>query len=212
MTLYAMQYFMGRTITYTPASAKAVLGALEKPMSQEWEARNISGLFNRQLKCVMNTLLHSLTRRVFEDLEKELKVRSTTTIWGTSFCTVCLLCFYMEEVQIATNGFVMHKRHHDPDGDPPSPEDAIEICQKLDDGPYTYLSELFHGIFKSRKRFIANRRDNNIFNPIRDSSNMNINENVDQQTLDLADEVRQIIKEFSRSLSDYENTDLTDNF
>jgi hypothetical protein len=200
MTLYAMQYFMGRTITYTPASANTVLRALKTPMSRAWDVRNISAPLNRQLKCVMNTLLQELTRKVFEDLEKELKTQKSMTVWGTTFCTVCLLCFYMEEVQIATNGFVMHKRQHDPDGDPPSPEEAIEICRKLDDGPYTYLLELFHGTFKSRRKPMTHRIYQ-IFNPIRDGTNMDIGENVDRQTLDLADEVRQVIKECSESLS-----------
>jgi hypothetical protein len=209
MTLCAMQYFMGRTITYTPASAKAVLRALKTPMSRAWDARNISSPLNRQLKCVMNTLLYELTRRVFEDLEKELKTKNMTTVWGTTFCTVCLLCFYMEEVQIATNGFIMHKRQHDPDGDPPSPEKAIEICRKLDDGPYTYLIELFHGTFKSQKKPMSYRAYQ-IFNPIRDGADMDIDENVDRQTLDLADEVRQVIKECSESLSGSENTNSTD--
>ena len=196
MMLYAMHYFMGRTITYTPTSATDVLQALKKPMARTWEAKTISLPLNRQLKCVMNTLLQGLTRKIFEDLEKELKTRNTM-VWATCFCTVCILCFCIEEVQIQTNGFVMHKRQHDPDGSPPS-EEAIMICRKLDDLPYTHMVELFHGVFKTRKWPVVHRRDH-IFNPIRDGADVDLANGVDQETVDLAEEVRQIIKDCSES-------------
>jgi len=203
MMLYAMHYFMGTRITYTPTSATDVLQALKKPMARTWEAKTISGPLNRQLKCVMNTLLHGLTRKVFEDLEKELRTRSTT-VWATCFCTICILCFCIEEVQIQTNGFVMHKRQHDPDGSPPS-EEAIVICRKLDDLPYAYMIELFHGVFKSRKWPMAYRQ-NHIFNPIRDGLDMDPAKGVDQETVDLAEEVTQIIKDCSEDLKVKSNT------
>jgi hypothetical protein len=208
MMLYAMHYFMGTRVTYTPTSATDVLQALKKPMARIYEAKTISGPLNRQLKCVMNTLLHGLTRKVFEDLEKELRTRSTS-VWATCFCTICILCFCIEEVQIQTNGFVMHKRQHDPDGSPPS-EEVIVICRKLDDLPYVYMTELFHGVFKSRKWPIAHRRDR-FFNPIRDGADIDLAEGVHQETVDLAEEVTQIIKDCSESRRQVNDTYTTDN-
>jgi hypothetical protein len=193
--LHAMHYFMGRSLIYTAASADVVLQELRRPTARIWDS-NISWLLNRQLKSAMITLLRGVTREILEDLEKELRTRSKA-VWATCFCTVCILIFCMEEVQIATDGFVMHKRLYNPDGNNPSPEDAIEICRKLDELPYAYLIELFHGVYKTRKLPMRHRGDH-IYNPIRDGAEVDREEGVDQEAVDLANEARLIIKDYGK--------------
>jgi hypothetical protein len=191
--LHAMHYFMGRSIIYTPASAVTVLQGLRRPTARAWDSSSISGILNRQLKSAMITLLQGVTREILEDLEKELRTRSKA-VWATCFCTVCIIIFCMEEVQIATDGFVMHKNLHGPGGNAPSPEEAIEICRKLDDLPYYYLIELFHGVYKTRKLPMSHRSEH-IYNPIRDGAKVDRDDRVDQEAVHLANEVRQIIKD-----------------
>jgi hypothetical protein len=191
--LHNVYYFMGRSITFTDRSAEQVASSLRKPVLRPYERYLISRLLNRQVKSAMHSLQRDLTREVLEELEKDLKKRSKA-VWATCFCVISILCICMEDVQVAINGFLLHKRVNRPEIKPTSAEECIEICRKLDDLPFDHLVRLFHGIYKTQKTPSA-RRNDHIYNPIRDGPEIDCSEGLDQGSADLVNEIRRIIND-----------------
>jgi hypothetical protein len=196
---------MGRTITFTSASARQMSSRLRNPVSRPYDSRLISRLLNRQIKSAMHTLLREVTSEVLEELEMDLKTRSKAS-WATSFCAISILCTCIEELQIAMNGFVMHMKLHGAEEDIPSVKDSVEVCQKLDDKPFIRLIELFHLVYQTRKLPSANK---NVCNPLRDEHEIHGREGLDQESADLANASRQIIFDPSKHLLASLNIKLT---
>jgi hypothetical protein len=100
MKLYVMHYFMGRLITIADGSGEEAFHSLQMPMKLLYDLSSTSQLLNRQLKHTMFVLLKETTRRVLENLEKELRSR-TRASWAPCFCVILILCICAEELQVA---------------------------------------------------------------------------------------------------------------
>lgn len=185
-----MHYFMVTNITYTSSCAERLPQFLRAPSLRVWETSYISGVLNTQLKSTMSTLIQESTREVLEKLEKELKGKGKN-VWADCFSTICILCFCAEEVQIATQGLIMHNIVNGYGGSTSSDE-GVETCRSLDIYPFTHLMELFHGVYHSRKQPIP-YRPGHVFNPLRDGVEAYNNNYFDQSSVDLVNGVRLLI-------------------
>lgn len=183
MLLLPINYFMGRKLQYE--SSDYVIEAMRSPITGIWDASRVSQLLNRQLKAAMNKLLRKLTRDVLEKLQKDLSHKSKSN-WASSFCTSIILCFCMEEAQIASNGFIVHQRNDDSMDATLSSTEVIEACKHLDDSPFRHLVELFHGVHK--------------YNPFRDNPEGNIRHGLDSNSRRLVHEIRGIFSDFGSEL------------
>lgn len=199
MVLYTLHYVMGRNITYSPRSGEKVIQHLRKPTSRAYESNLISRLLSRQIKSAMHSLLREVTRDLLEDMEKDLRTRSRTT-WAPCFCVISILCMCIEEVQIATNGFTLHTQVHGPHTNHPSSEATIEICRRLDDLPFVHLMELFHGIYKTQRPLTVHRNEH-VYNPIRDGPEAYGLDDAGQNSIDLVNDIRKIIKKHGKCSS-----------
>ena len=193
MTVYAMHYFMGRTITYSDDSSTNVSRNLKRPSLSLWNSNLISHLLNRQVKFAMHKLRVETTEEIFDELEKRLKTRDKA-FWATGFSVIIILCICMEEAQVAVNGLAMHKRTHQPK-EAPSSEEIVDIYRKLDDYPFRHLTELFHAIFKTQKDPSPTWNDN-VYNPIRDGFQADSNGSLRQDAEQLVKEVRRITRDY----------------
>jgi len=186
---------MATSITYTSSCAERLIQFLRAPSLRVWETSYISGVLNKQLKSAMSTIIQDSTREVLEKLEKELKRRGKK-VWADCFCTICILFLCAEEVQIATQGFIMHNIANGYGGSTSSDE-GVETCKNLDIHPFTHLMELFHGVYHSRKQPIRHR-PSHVFNPLRDGVEAYNNNDFDQSSVDLVNGVRLLIFQHCR--------------
>jgi hypothetical protein len=166
-----------------------------RPNSGSWETAHISATLNQQIKSAMNKLFVELTEDVFQGLDKELRKRDPAS-WATCFSTVCVLLYCVELTQTAAHGFVMHKQMHQPVDNPPSINDGLEVCRRLEFKPVTHLTEYFHGVYYSRKSLEA-KGAGRVCNPIRDQVG---DSGLDKDSLALAIEVRKILNKNSMCL------------
>jgi hypothetical protein len=191
MKLYAMHYFMGRLITITNGSGEEAFNGLQIPMKLLYDLSSTSQLLNRQLKHTMLVLLQETTRQVLESLEKELRSR-TKVSWAPCFCVILILCICAEELQVAVDGFTVHKILSKDRMNRISREDGVEISRRLDDLLYRDCANLFHGIHRSRRPKTGQRYEHS-FNPIRDGVHVNEEEGLTQAMHDLVEEIREIL-------------------
>lgn len=191
--LYNVHYFMGRTVKFTDKTADKVASTLRQPIPRRYENSLISKLLNRQIKSAMHCLLRDLTREVLEELEKDLKTRSKA-VWATSFCVISIICICIEDVQVAINGLIMDMKVNSSESHIPSSKECIETCRKLDDIPFEHAVRLFHGIYKTQKAPSTYRNDH-IYNPIRDGARIDFKEDLDQESADLVNDVRKILRD-----------------
>jgi hypothetical protein len=201
MMLHAIHYFMGMTITLTDYSVEEVASHLNIETSRTGTSRTISKLLNRQVKSAMHGLLREMTDEVLHDLEKELLTKGRKA-WATYFCVVSVLCMCIEEIQKATDGFVMHKYVNKMPADDADSQTCIDdsqtcidACRQLDEFPFKYVTELFHGVFKTRKAATADH----VYNPIRDGPEINGRYRFDQNSQALIYEMQQILVDYSES-------------
>jgi hypothetical protein len=187
-----MHYFMTTSIIYTSSCAERLPRCLRAPNFRNWGTSHISGILNKQIKSTMSTLLHESTRELLEKLEKALKEKSRKA-WADCFSTICILFLCAEEVQIATQGFIMHNIVND-SGGPTSSNDGVETCRSLDDYPFTHLMELFHGVYHSRKKPNPSR-PGHVFNPLRDGVETYSSDGLDQSSVDLINGVRLLVSQ-----------------
>src|SRR6266567_483604 len=135
------------------------------------------------------------TSNLLEDLQREL-YRKSKSAWATTFCVLLILCICIEEVQTAMEGLVLHSRAN-PGSVKPDGEEAILVCQRLDDLPFAHMCQLFHMVFKSHKisDTSASRRkkksDTAGFNPLRgEMVERNESEGFGEEAVELVREIR----------------------
>jgi hypothetical protein len=189
--LNAIYYFMGTTLTITNVSKEYVTERLQKPNMRSYDSNLISRLLNRQIKSAMHAFRRELMREVLEELERELKTKSKAA-WAICFSVASVLCICVEEAQTAMDAFTMHTRVHGAERESPSSEATIETCRKLDDLLFSYLLDLFHGIYKTHQ-ISKTQNSSRIYNPIRDWPDKDIQKSLDRDSAHLVIEIRQII-------------------
>lgn len=150
--LHAIQYFMGRLITFTEESAKTVYPIVEyygAPRAEYLSSR----LLNRQIKFAMHTLHRETTKKVLEELERLMRTRKKDG-WGPSFCAILLLCFCIESLQTAAETYVICDLSRcGRVGIMPecSLRQSFVACQTLDEYPFQRTTKLFHDIFQTHR-------------------------------------------------------------
>lgn len=191
MMLYTMHYFMGRLLTITNGSGREAFDGLRSPPLLDYDFRLTSKLLNRQLKSAMYLLMQETTREVLGGLEKLLK-RRTKASWAPCFCTLLILCICAEELQVAVDGFALHKITRNDKTNFISREDGVETSRKLDDLLYGDCKTLFHGIYKSHKPKQGQRAEQ-LFNPIRDGMKVDGEEGMTPAMNDLVEDIVKVL-------------------
>jgi hypothetical protein len=170
--MHAIHYFMSSLITFTDDSAAEVLQNvehfedLEAPMPTAFLS---SRLLNRQVKYVMNKLHRDLTANVLEGLERSMRSR-TKDSWGTSFCTILILCLCMERLQAAADTLVVCDMQNKGFGSRYRRDQSYEACQHLEEYPFYQCKRLFHEIYKSHREGNGAGREAG-FNPLKAMGN-----------------------------------------
>jgi hypothetical protein len=133
-----------------------------------------------------------MRERVLDRLERELKTR-TKESWAPCFCTILILCICIEELQIAADGFAVHKAIRRSKTNGFSRASAFETSRRLDGLLYSNCKTRFHAIHNSRKSRARRRNEKGGFNPIRDSYDVNEKEGAAQGMHNLVGEIHEIL-------------------
>lgn len=171
--LYAMQFFMTKTIVLLREESQKILQDLPAPMELNIQTPNLR-MINIQIKHVMYTLIRDKYLEVLEELEKDLRPKDLT-LWAPNFCCILILCMCAEMVQItsdyrvvcALDDMLRSNDGLDKNGKQPSRVDSLNICRELDELALASAESNFHMIYKSIKLKEGLRREQG-FNPIRD--------------------------------------------
>jgi uncharacterized protein (UPF0297 family) len=193
MKLHAMHFFMSRIISFTDESARKVVESLRIPMQLPYRRSLSSKLLMHQIKREMHVLQWELTMKVLKGLQKEFKTKSKVS-WATSFCVILILSMCMEAVQIAIDGFIVQKllEENGINTLPTSRDDGFHIGRRLDDMPFEDCREIFHMVYRS-----SNERG---FNPIRDGIDVNKSVGIDEDTVQLVNDIRRIMRDHRKCI------------
>ena len=88
--LYAMQFFMTKTIVLLREVSQEILQHLPAPMELNIQTPNLR-MINIQIKHVMYSLIRRKYLEVLEELEKDLRPKDLT-LWAPNFC--CILMYH----------------------------------------------------------------------------------------------------------------------
>ena len=154
---------MGSLITFSDDSARNIYRQLapEEPQHEYLSSR----LLSRQIKYVMHKLHREITLTVLNDLERSLRSR-TKDSWGTSFCTLLILCLCIEGLQTATDTMVICDMRERGEGSDYCRNQSVTACEELEEYPFGQPVKLFHDIYKSQRE----GKVHNSFNPLRMAS------------------------------------------
>lgn len=173
LKLYAMQFFMTKTIVLLPGESDDILEHLHCPSELNLQRPNMR-MISIQIKHVMYSLIQNTYFEVLEELEENLRPKDFAS-WAPSFCCILILCMCAEMVQITTDYRVvcalddMSKSQdgRDKNGNTTSRDDSFDVCYKLDDLFIASAESSFHVIYKSARLKDSTKREHG-FNPIRD--------------------------------------------
>ncbi|PMD21377.1 hypothetical protein NA56DRAFT_125772 [Hyaloscypha hepaticicola] len=173
LILYAMQYFMTKTIVLLPEESKEALKHLPAPNEINTQKPNLR-MINIQIKHVMFHLLRGTYIEVLDELEKGLRSKDLK-VWAPIFCCILILCMCAEMVQITSDHRVVcaldemskSRDGKDKNGHKASRDDSFDVCRKLDDLPIASAQSSFHVIYKTIKLKDGSKREQG-FNPVRD--------------------------------------------
>jgi hypothetical protein len=195
-----MHYYMSRTITFTEESAKKVIESLRTPMQLPYKRRLSSRLLMHQIKSQMHALQVELTEKVLKGLYKEFKTKARAS-WATSLCVILILSMCMEAVQVAVDGVVVQRLSERKTTDTLflSRDDGFRISRQLDDLLFGNCVEIFHMVYRSKK----GRKDRG-FNPLRDGIDVDKAREIDEDTVQLVDGIRRIMRDHRKHHRDYQ--------
>lgn len=125
-----------------------------------------SRLLNRQIKYVMHKLHQEITLKVLEDLERSLRSR-TKDSWGTSFCTILILCLCIEGLQTAADVMVVCNIQEKGGEASYNRNQSFNACEELEEYPFRQCKKLFHDIYRSHKDGSSGGRGEKAFNPLK---------------------------------------------
>jgi hypothetical protein len=170
--LYAMQFFMTKTIVLLREESQKILQHLPTPMELNIQTPNLR-MINIQIKHVMYSLIRDKYREVLEELEDNLRPKDLT-LWAPNFCCILILCMCAEMVQItsdyrvvcALDDMLRSSDGLDRNGNRPSRVDSLNVCRELDELALASAESNFHVIYKSIRLKEGPNREQG-FNPIR---------------------------------------------
>lgn len=139
----------------------------------------------------MHLLQQALTIEILENLHTELRTKEKNS-WATCFCIIVILSMCMEAVQIAADGFVIQTMMENNETSTLSRDAAIEIAQSLDKRLFNECTYIFHMIHRSHEG--SNHKG---FNPIRDGIEIDTRHGIDENTVQLVEDMRRIISDYS---------------
>lgn len=145
--LHGIQYFMGRIISFTPASARNVMARFG--WHDEIEQHFSSRLLNRQIKSAMNVLHQQLNAKVLDTLQTEMK-RMSQGFWAIAFSTIVVLSLCIEEFQIAVAWYTAHAMTL-PTSSRKASKHGLEICRQLD-LTHKAFADIFHEVYGTHKK------------------------------------------------------------
>lgn len=192
--LYAMFYFMTRSITFTEASAEEVIRSLQHPTQFRYKRDRSARLITRQIKQVMYTLLHQTTAEVLDGLEHEIRGRKPA--WGSSFCIILILCMCVEMVQVTADVRIVRKMLSDQSV---TRDTSIDLCRKLDEIPMEQCISIFHALHRTKKPKVGPRNEHG-FNPLRDGLELDLKEEISQELVDLVEDMRGVVRKHANDL------------
>jgi len=190
--LYAMFYFMTRSITFTEASAEEIIRSIQHPTQFRYKRDRSARLITRQIKQVMSVLLHQTTADVLDGLEREIRSRDKLA-WGTSFCIILILCMCVEMVQVAADVRIVRKMVTASPHPAVTRDISIDLCRKLDDIPMAQCIGIFHALHRTKKPKIGPRNEHG-FNPLRDGLEIDSGAGITQELVDFVEDMRGVVR------------------
>lgn len=189
-----MHFVMSRVISFTRESANKVVQSIRLPMQRPYKYNVSSKLLNYQIKRELNILQYESTSEILEKLQTELRRRSRAS-WATSFCVILILSMCMEAVQIAIDGFIVQKmlESNGTNSFSVSRHDGLDIARRLDNRPFKDCMDIFHMIYRSGETRTGTNKGE--FNPIRDGIRLDEAQGIDEDTVQLVNEIRRIMRE-----------------
>jgi hypothetical protein len=207
LMLYAMQYFMTKSVTILRDSSEDVLNRLPRPTEFEYSHNPNLRLVNIQIKHMMCFLIRETYLDVLGELEKELRLRERTS-WAPTFCCIMILCMCAEMVQTTTDFRVVNALDDkakstsglDKNGNSPSRDDSIGVCRKLDDLPIASATSIFHLIYRTNKFRDGLKREES-FKPIRDGLDTVRKAKLGQDVEEFVDRIHAVVSKHRECIS-----------
>jgi hypothetical protein len=102
----------------------------------------------------------------------------------------------MEAVQLAIDGFIVQKmlRSDGNDSLPASRDDGFDIARRLDNHVFKDCMDIFHMIYRSGESTAGSNKGG--FNPIRDGIELDPTHGIDEDTMQLVNEIREIMRNY----------------
>lgn len=193
--LLAMQYSMGRILTFTEKSAMNLQRELQPYFEDSLPVSMSSRLLNRQVKSSIYMLQRGITGQILERLEESV-MSSAKESWGESFCTILVLAVCIENLQTATDIFVnyditiegeqsKYRRHH-----------SSDACTNLEEYPFLRIERLFHGAYRSHREESTFQEGG--FNPLRAIRDGRASTGLDESTDAMVRAIYAIISDFCK--------------
>lgn len=203
--LHGIHHFMNSMLTLTEKSESEVYQNVEQIGAPPGEYLT-SRLLNRQIKYVMHILHREMYQNLLEGLEKSLKSSSRKDSWGTSFCTLLLLCLCIEELQTAADMFVMGDMRRDGAFAAHTRRESSDACTALEEYPFQQCTRLFHDVYRSRREVKVGGGSRDGLNPFRDLANRRnkrivLEESTDKMVKEVYDLICNSRKQFQGQMS-----------
>lgn len=133
---------MSQPVKFTAASAASIVKELniQCSPSESFSSR----MLDRQMKQILYSLNRIVINRLLANLEKLIRGRKASS-WTVCFCTILMLSFSMEQVQIQTWFHVRSLKSILPW----QKQIPIAACLVLDKLPFSQFSHLFHSIYRT---------------------------------------------------------------
>ncbi len=197
--LHAIHHFMSRMIIFTRTSANEAVQSLRAPAMLPHTSEPIltSKLLNLQIKRAMYPLLVEMTRDLLDGLDQLFLRRATHSSWAEALCINLILCNCIEAVQIAADSLPVSAFSKDPTVS----RHSFKLLRLLEDGPFRQLTRLFHLKYKTTRSNSSMRGMG--FNPIQNGLLVDVNSGITQAMVDLVQEIRQIMNDYSKYISNY---------
>ncbi|KAF4636888.1 hypothetical protein G7Y89_g1206 [Cudoniella acicularis] len=191
-------YFMTTSITILRDSAQELLDSLPRPHLYDYTHNPyMLRLVNNQIKHVMRDLVEKAYLDVLDTLELSLRQKAPAQ-WAPSFCCIMVLCMCAEMVQ-TTSDFRIVKLLSDARSSPPSREESIAVCRKLDDVPIASCMSIFHQVYTACKLKDGAKREGG-FNPVRQGVDVVMKAELGQDVQDLVTRIKTIAMERGNDL------------
>ncbi|CAG8957613.1 hypothetical protein HYFRA_00010480 [Hymenoscyphus fraxineus] len=203
MSLYAMQYFMTKSISLQPGFVESALSNQYGPLEFNMLSPNLS-MVNDQIKVVMSTLIREAYVEVLDSLDKLLRPKQQK-LWAESFFCIQTLCMCAEMVQTNMDLRVVRALRDSSGGEGAAAnlrEESIDVCRKLDDVAIKNAEIGFHLLYSKSKILKDGSIRDHSFNPIRNGVEVVRKENLGHNTEEFVDRLRTIANNHKHEFSD----------